>query len=79
MLVSVPDTEWQVRPDIMQPERNAFAGVIRALRRTLKCDPGNLRAGDESPVMLDAHAEAGYAVGTPFASPGAYDFAQVGL
>ena len=28
--------------------------------------------------MLDAHAEAGYAVGTPFASPGAYDFAAHG-
>ena len=28
--------------------------------------------------MLDAHAEAGYAVGTPFASPGAYDFASHG-
>jgi aarF domain-containing kinase len=26
--------------------------------------------------MLDAHAEAGYVVGTPFATAGAYDFAQ---
>ncbi len=34
--------------------------------------------GEESPTMLDAHAEAGYAVGTPFAAPGAYDFAQHG-
>lgn len=28
--------------------------------------------------MLDAHAEAGYVVGTPFATPGTYDFAQHG-
>ena len=28
--------------------------------------------------MLDAHAEAGYVVGTPFATEGAYDFAQHG-
>lgn len=35
-------------------------------------------AGDESPVMLDAHSEAGFAVGTPFSATGAYDFAQHG-
>ena len=28
--------------------------------------------------MLDAHAEAGYVVGTPFATEGVYDFAQHG-
>ena len=35
-------------------------------------------AGDESPVMVDAHSEAGFAVGTPFGAQGAYDFAQHG-
>ena len=28
--------------------------------------------------MLDAHSEAGFAVGTPFSATGAYDFAQHG-
>jgi aarF domain-containing kinase len=28
--------------------------------------------------MLDAHSEAGFAVGTPFAGEGAYDFALHG-
>lgn len=28
--------------------------------------------------MLDAHVEAGYVVGTPFSTPGTYDFAQHG-
>lgn len=37
-----------------------------------------MHAGDESAVMLDAHAEAGYVVGTPFATEGKYDFAQHG-
>jgi len=36
-------------------------------------------AGDESAVMLDAHAEAGYVVGTPFATEGNYDFAKHGV
>lgn len=31
-------------------------------------------AGDEVPDMLDAHVEAGAAVGTPFGAPGLYDF-----
>jgi len=35
--------------------------------------------GDESQVMLDAHAEAGYVVGTPFSTPGLYDFAKHGV
>ena len=26
--------------------------------------------------MLDAHSRAGFVVGTPFSSPGLYDFAQ---
>ncbi|KAK9837477.1 hypothetical protein WJX81_005202 [Elliptochloris bilobata] len=34
--------------------------------------------GDESRVMLDAHSEAGFAVGTPFSAEGAYDFSQHG-
>lgn len=32
--------------------------------------------GDESAVMLDAHCEAAFVVGLPFATPGAYDFSQ---
>lgn len=32
-------------------------------------------AGDESKVMLDAHCDAGYLVGQPFATEGLYDFA----
>ena len=35
-------------------------------------------AGDESKVMLDAHSEAGFVVGTPFSAPGLYDFAKHG-
>jgi hypothetical protein len=31
-------------------------------------------AGDESAVMLDAHTEAGFVVGLPFATQGLYDF-----
>lgn len=34
--------------------------------------------GDESKVMLDAHSEAGFVVGTPFSAPGLYDFAKHG-
>ncbi|KAK9837605.1 hypothetical protein WJX74_001275 [Apatococcus lobatus] len=30
--------------------------------------------GDESKVMMDAHTEAGFMVGEPFAQPGLYDF-----
>jgi len=30
--------------------------------------------GDESPVLMDAHAEAGFQVGRPFAAEGVYDF-----
>ena len=30
--------------------------------------------GDETPVMLDAHCEAGIAVGRPFAAEGGFDF-----
>ena len=30
--------------------------------------------GDESSVMLDAHCEAAFVVGLPFATPGQYDF-----
>lgn len=33
-------------------------------------------AGDESKVMLDAHCDAGYLVGQPFATEGLYDFAM---
>ena len=40
---------------------------------------GRIAAGDESGVMLDAHAEAGYVVGTPFATEGNYDFAKHGV
>ena len=32
--------------------------------------------GEESPVLLDAHARAGFQVGLPFASEGAFDFAE---
>ncbi|KAL0041678.1 hypothetical protein WJX79_000563 [Trebouxia sp. C0005] len=32
--------------------------------------------GDESKVMLDAHCDAGYLVGQPFATEGLYDFAM---
>ena len=39
---------------------------------------GWMHAGDESKVMLDAHVEAGFAVGVPFGSPGIYDFGQHG-
>ncbi|KAG2498015.1 hypothetical protein HYH03_004273 [Edaphochlamys debaryana] len=34
--------------------------------------------GDESPVMMDAHTQAGFVVGVPFASPGLYDFGSHG-
>ena len=34
--------------------------------------------GDESAVMLDAHTEAGFLVGVPFAEEGVYDFATHG-
>jgi aarF domain-containing kinase len=34
--------------------------------------------GDESQVMLDAHTEAGFVVGTPFAADGDYDFRSYG-
>lgn len=34
--------------------------------------------GDESDVMMDAHTEAGFIVGLPFASPGLYDFGAHG-
>ena len=34
--------------------------------------------GDESEVMLEAHTEAGFAVGTPFGTEGLYDFGQHG-
>jgi hypothetical protein len=30
--------------------------------------------GDESAVMMDAHTEAGFVVGLPFATAGLYDF-----
>jgi len=43
-----------------------------------RSDIWGLGAGDESSVMLDAHVEAGYVVGTPFSTPGTYDFAQHG-
>lgn len=33
-------------------------------------------AGDESKVMLDAHCDAGYLVGQPFATEGLYDFSK---
>ena len=33
-------------------------------------------AGDESKVMLDAHTEAGFTVGVPFATEGIYDFSK---
>ena len=32
--------------------------------------------GEESPVLMDAHARAGFQVGLPFASEGAFDFAR---
>lgn len=35
-------------------------------------------AGDESAIMLDAHTEAGFLVGVPFAGSGVYDFASHG-
>ncbi len=35
-----------------------------------------LLPGDESKVMLDAHTEAGFVVGMPFAAPGVYDFGR---
>lgn len=35
-----------------------------------------LVAGDESKTMLDAHSQAGFVVGTPFAHPGLYNFAS---
>ncbi len=38
----------------------------------------SLAAGDESPLMLDAHCEAGFVVGLPFASQGLYDFGSHG-
>ena len=34
--------------------------------------------GDESGIMLDAHTEAGFLVGVPFAGSGVYDFATHG-
>ncbi|KAL6754286.1 ABC1 family-domain-containing protein [Haematococcus lacustris] len=34
--------------------------------------------GDESQVMRDAHCEAGFVVGVPFAAQGVYDFGQHG-
>lgn len=41
--------------------------------RLSKC-PVPCAAGDESKVMMDAHTEAGFMVGQPFAQPGVYDF-----
>lgn len=35
-------------------------------------------AGDEPSVMMDAHCEAGFVVGVPFAARGLYDFGQQG-
>ena len=56
---------------------SSYGSVPRAGSQSVDiCVAGH--AGDESQVMLDAHAEAGYAVGTPFAHAGAYDFAQHG-
>ncbi|GFR41327.1 hypothetical protein Agub_g2011 [Astrephomene gubernaculifera] len=34
--------------------------------------------GDESEIMMDAHTEAGFIVGVPFAAPGLYDFGSHG-
>ncbi|GLC45729.1 hypothetical protein PLESTF_000598400 [Pleodorina starrii] len=34
--------------------------------------------GDESDVMLEAHTQAGFVVGVPFAAPGLYDFGSHG-
>ncbi|KXZ56495.1 hypothetical protein GPECTOR_1g443 [Gonium pectorale] len=34
--------------------------------------------GDESEVMMDAHTQAGFVVGVPFAAPGTYDFGSHG-
>ncbi|BDA48587.1 Atypical kinase COQ8A, mitochondrial [Coccomyxa sp. Obi] len=52
-------------------ERDRTEVILRSTRM-------GFLTGDESAVMLDAHAEAGYVVGTPFATEGVYDFAQHG-
>lgn len=43
-------------------------GVIEMSRRL------GFLTGDESDVMLDAHVQAGFIVGLPFAEPGGYAF-----
>ena len=35
--------------------------------------------GDESRVMLDAHSQAAFVVGIPFAKPGGFDFKTTDL
>lgn len=52
-------------------ERDGQQVVERAVRL-------GFLTGDESEVMLEAHREAGFAVGTPFATEGLYDFGQHG-
>lgn len=61
--------------------RGSTAAVITAFCLTdgsclalcVRCCPG-----DESPVMLDAHVEAGIMVGLPFGHQGVYDFGSHG-
>ena len=40
------------------------------------CESVRCSVGDENGAMLDAHCEAGFIVGRPFAKEGDYDFSQ---
>eukprot|EP00210_Caulerpa_lentillifera_P004148 g3954.t1 len=45
--------------------------------KTIECSKKlGFLTGNESKVMMDAHCEAGFIVGKPFAEPGVYDFSH---
>ena len=50
--------------------RRDSAGVLAASHKL------GFLTGDESTVMLNAHCEAAFVVGMPFAAPGLYDFSK---
>ena len=70
--------------DINSLSRHAARAATRAEQHLPPAHMNKSRAdltcntGDESAVMLDAHTEAGFLVGVPFAEDGVYDFATHG-
>ena len=48
-------------------------GVLEMSRRL------GFLTGEESRLLLDAHTQAGFAVGLPFATPGGFDFRSSGI